>query len=189
MIPAFFIEARSEYATFGVNWYGFSEGPGSRHVYVLHGGPFKRFGIPFNEYRGYGRMEAILRKIDITGSLEDLSADEKSMLDKLGWIKGRNLAFPVIYGSTLRSFREQLEIIGTNGAEAAFNEFQLILDAWEKSDDRHYADGAGDYIQVCYHLLFPCIIKELTKLGTLPPIPEPVPEYFGVFMTIGSFWD
>ena len=51
------------------------------------------------------------------------------------------------------------------------------------------SDATGDYIQVCYHILFSEIIAQLIKTGALPPIPESVPEHFGVFITIGSIFE
>jgi len=44
-------------------------------------------------------------------------------------------------------------------------------------------------MQVCYHLVFSSIIKELIKLNAIPSIPDPVPDYFGVYITIGSVFD
>ena len=85
--------------------------------------------------------------------------------------------------------KSDLEKIGNDAAEVVFENFSVIMDSYQKSSFSKESEGAGDYIQVCYHLLFSGIIKELIKLEVIPPIPYPTPNYFGVYITIGSFFD
>jgi len=81
------MEKESQHGTFGVNWYGFKSDKEERHVYVLHGTPFKRFNIKFNKYGRKKYFSEIFNRVKIDGSLEDLTVDEIQIFKDLGWIK------------------------------------------------------------------------------------------------------
>lgn len=188
-IPAFFLQNGSIYGTFGVNWYGIKGSEQERHVYVLHGAPFKRFDIPFNKYGRSENFADIFHRISNDGGLERLNNDEIKIFSDLGWVKHNTLTIPFIQAESIRIIKDQVEKIGIKASKLVFEDFSVIMNCYEDSAHSNYSSGAGDYLQVCYHLLFSSIIEELIELGTLPAIPEPVPEDIGVYVTIGSFFD
>jgi len=184
-IPVFFLENESEYGTFGVNWYGL----GDKNVYVLHGAPLKRFYITFNNYGRKKSFFDVFQRIGADGSVVELSNEEIQIFKELCWIKNNKLSIPFIESQSLKTLKNDLEDIGNAGANIVFDNFSIIMDSYERSSYFQNAEGAGDYIQVCYHLLFTGIINELMEMEVLPKVPEPLPEDFGVYITSGSFWD
>lgn len=189
-VPAFFLERGSKYGTFGVNWYGFKDGSTERNVYILHGAPFGRYNIPFNKYGWKKDFSDIFLRIRSNGCLEGLSRDEVQIFEDLGWVANQKLAIPFVQTGSLKVFKEELEKIGNEAAEIVIDDFSVIMTSFRNSPHSKYSEGAGDYIQVCYHLMFSSIIKELIEMKVIPPVPKSIPEYFGVFITTGSnFFD
>ena len=85
--------------------------------------------------------------------------------------------------------KTKLEIIGKESASIVFEDFSIIMQSFKNSSYAKYSSGAGDYIQVCYHLLFSGIIIELINENILPPVPINNSERFGIYITLGSFFD
>ncbi|MFC2107276.1 hypothetical protein ACFLRY_02955 [Bacteroidota bacterium] len=189
-IPAYFMESGSQYGTFGVNWYRIKGQGTTRDVYFFHGGPLKRYEFSFNEYGHKKYFEEIFHRVKTNGSLEELTDDEIQIFKDLGWVLNDTLAIPFIQAYSLKVlYNNILKELGNKAANIVFERFSVILDSYAQSPYSAFSDGAGDYIQVCYHLLFASIIYELIELEALPPIPEPCPDYYGVYVTIGSFFD
>lgn len=189
-IPAYFMENGSQYGTFGVNWYRIKGENTTKDVYFFHGGPLKRYEFPLNKLARKKDFVEIFNRIKIDGSLDELTKDEIQIFKDLGWVVNDKLAVPLVNAKSLKVLYDNvLEKTGNEAAEIVFEKFSVIMDSYRQSPYSEFSDGAGDYIQVCYHLLFTGIINELIKLDALPPIPEPTPEYFGVYITIGSFFD
>ena len=118
-----------------------------------------------------------------------MNGDDIEIFRSLGWVKDCALTIPFIKAESIKIIKDKLEKIGVVASELVFDDFSVIKTCYHDSAYSSYSSGAGDYFQVCYHLLFSSIIKELIELGTLPVIPEQVPEDFGVYITIGSFFD
>jgi hypothetical protein len=185
-IPAFFLELGPNYSTFGTNWYCFKHDGKKREVYILHGALFKRFNFPFNRHRNDQHFSALLHRVSADGRLQFMTESQKQVFQKLGWVTKNRLAVPIIRAIQIKSMLSDLEKIGKGGAEVFFKHFSIIIDSFKNSPYANFMEGGGDYIQVCYHVLFSEIIEQLVKTGVLPPIPESVPEHFGVYITIGS---
>ncbi len=81
---------------------------------------------------------------------------------------------------------------GEEGKTKRFGaDFSQTMRALRKDKNSPYSeffDASGDYIQGCYHTLFYIIFKKLVETELLPPIPEPVPDYFGVFINLGHVY-
>jgi len=189
MITAFFVESKSEFGPFGVNWYEFKNEESTREVYILHGGLFKRFNIPFNKYRRSSLMTDMLNRINTSGELIGLTNKEITELNELGWLNDGQLTVTVVNATSIKALHTILQSVGDDCARIVSEEFATILNAWEASDEKKYAEGAGDYIQVCYHSLFPCIIRELIKMGSIPSLPSDIPAHYGIFITTGSYYE
>jgi hypothetical protein len=71
-------------------------------------------------------------------------------------------------------------------AEVVFENFNVILDAFEGSPYSKFLDGAGDYIQYSYHVFMYLTIEKLIQQAILPAIPKPLPEYFGTYVLYSS---
>ena len=189
-IPAYFKEKVSQYGTFGVNWYRIKGENTIRDVYFFHGSLLKRYHFPLNKVVRVKNFAEIFNRIEIDGSLDKLTKDEIRIFKDLGWVVNDELAVPLVNAKSLKVlYNNTLEKTGNDAAEIVFENFSVIMDSYYQAPYSKFSDGAGDYIQVCYHLLFTGIINELIELEALPPIPEPTPEYFGVYITIGSFFD
>ncbi|MFO7867307.1 MAG: hypothetical protein R6V02_10945 [Candidatus Aminicenantes bacterium] len=74
-------------------------------------------------------------------------------------------------------------------AESVFSNFTVFIDSFNDSPYSQFLEGAGDYIQACYHTLFALIIDILIEKQILPPPPQPVPDSFAVYITLGSVWN
>jgi hypothetical protein len=188
-IPAFFLEKGPNFSTFGTNWYPFKQNNKAREVYILHGALFYRTTIPFNHYRNNRDFSKILHRVTPDGRLQALTKSEKKILKELDWTKNDHLLVPIIQAKSVKTFMPVIEKIGRGAAEVLFKNHSIIINSFQKSPYAKFMDGGGDYIQVCYHILFSEIIKQLIKSGILPVIPESVPEHFGVFITIGSVFE
>lgn len=188
-IPAFFLELGPNYSTFGTNWYRFEHDKKKREVYILHGALFKRFVIRFNRYRDDQNFSYMLHRITPDGHLKALTIQEKKVFKELDWIEKDRLLVPILQAKNIRIILPDIEKIGRNAAEIVFKNYSIILNSFNNSPYAKFMDASGDYIQVCYHVLFSEIIEQLIVAGVLPPIPESVPEHFGVFITIGSVFE
>lgn len=188
-IPAFFLELGPNYSTFGTNWYCFKNDSKKREVYILHGALFKRSTIPFNQYRGDQAFSSILHRVTPSGYFQALTDPEKKVFLELGWVDNNRLAAPIIQAIKIKSLMPDLVKIGKGAAEVLFKNFSIIINSYKNSPYAGFMEGGGDYIQVCYHVLFSVIIEQLIKSGSLPLIPEKVPDHFGVFITIGSVFE
>lgn len=187
-LPAFYLELGPNFSNFGVNWYAFKKGDIKREVYILHGKLFNRFDIPFERYRGDQKMSALLHRVSLDGGLQNLTEDEIRILEDMGWVVANKLAPPIINADSIKAFKADLETIGREGAEVMFTNYSIILDSFKNSPYAGFMNGGGDYIQVCYHVLFSLIIEELIHVGALPAIPTPVPAHLGVYITVGSVY-
>ena len=189
-ITAFFMEKGSQFGTFGVNWYRIKGQNITRDVYFFHGGPVKRYTFPLNKLARKKYFIEIFNRIKIDGSLDELSKYEIQVFKDLGWVVNDKLAVPLVNAKSLKVLYDNaLEKTGNDAAEIVFENFSVIMDSYRQSPYSEFSDGAGDYMQVCYHLLFTSIINELIGMEALPPIPESTSEYFGVFINIGSLFD
>jgi hypothetical protein len=185
-LPAFFLERGEHFSTFGTNWYDFTREDIRREVYVLHGGVLNRLTIPMNRYRGNRDFAAMIARITPDGSIHALTDKDQAILKDLEWIDGGRLLVPVIQAKTIRSLNPWLKQEGKAAAHVFFKEHVLIMDSYRDSCYATFSDAAGDYIQVCYHVLFGLIIEQLVERGVLPSIPTPLPEHFGVYLQFGE---
>jgi hypothetical protein len=185
-IPAFFLERGEHFCTFGTNWYEFNSDQAQREIYVLHGGILGRQSIPMNRFRGNNAFGVMLARIKPDGNLLALTEKEKNMLRALEWVANDRLLVPIIRSATIRSLTPWLEREGRAAAEVFFSEHSLITESYRNSCYARFSEAPGDYIQVCYHILFGLIIEQLVAEGVLPPIPETVPEHFGVYFMFGK---
>lgn len=184
-LPAFFLEKGKHFSTFGTNWYGFPNGDEQQEIYVLHGGVFDRFDIPLNKYRGDKKFSTLVYKLTSDGGINSLSRQERETLANLQWLENNRLRIPIVNAKPIKSLLPLLEDIGKEAAEVVFENYDIILKSYKNSPYAKFMEGAGDYIQVCYHILFSLIIDRLVKEDVTPLIPEPVPEYFGVYIIKG----
>jgi hypothetical protein len=187
-LPAFFLERGEHFSTFGSNWYAFKQSEEQREIYVLHGAVLNRYKILMNKYRGDKDFSSALFKITKEGGINALTEQEKEMFKFLDWITEDRLLVPVVYARTIRSLMPVFERVGRSAAEVGFENHSLIIDSFNNSPYSEFSEGGGDYIQVCYHALFGLIIEQLVDAGVLPPIPEPVPEFFGAFIIFGRVY-
>jgi hypothetical protein len=187
-IPAFFLERGEHFSTLGSNWYPFWQGDAQREVYVLHGALFERFDIRMNAYRKDPVFSTALFGITQAGGIASLGDAERGVLHALGWIDGDRLLVPVVQAAAMKAVLSRLEAIGSAGAMTAFNRHSIITGAFDLSPYSAFLDGAGDYIQVCYHVLFGLVLEQLVETGVLPGLPEPVPEHVGVYIIMGKLF-
>jgi hypothetical protein len=188
-ITAFFLEKGPNFSTFGTNWYSFKQNNKKIEVYILHGALFNRLSIPFNRYRNDQDFSSLLYRINNDGHLQALTKSERKILTELDWIKNDHLLVPIIQAKSIKTILPNIKKIGRGAAEVFLKNHSIIIDSFQKSSYAKFMDGGGDYIQVCYHILFSEIINQLIKSGILPEIPKSIPEHFGVFITIGSIYD
>jgi hypothetical protein len=188
-IPAYFIEQGKNFANFGTNWYRFEEKENQREIYVLHGSVLNRTTILMNRFRGNEHFTSALFKIPSDGNMKALNKNEKEMFQYLNWSSEERLLVPMVQANTIIPLLPLIGRIGKEAAETAFEDFSPILDSFDKSSYSKFLDGAGDYFQVCYHTLFCVIIEQLISMKVLPEIPDPVPDHFGAYITIGNVWD
>lgn len=188
VIPAFLLQIGENFLNFGCNWYKFNEGDDQREVYVLHGAVLDRYDIAMNEYRGDQHFSACLFNISPEGGIHSLTSQEKEMLRNLDWISGDRLLVPIVKAGTIKSLQPALENIGRDAAEVAFAKFTDITDSYNKSTYSKFLDYKEDYIQVLIHSLFGLTIEHLVRSGTVSPVPETVPESFGVYIVYGKLY-
>ena len=184
IIPAFFLETGKNFTNFGCNSYSFvSDDKKIRvFVFVLHGTLFDRIQIQVNRYENnLDFKSALFRLIPQDGNLP-LSDKEKKILEPLEWIEEGKLMVPVMDGNVRKHLSSITAKAAENAAEKTFKNFGVILDAFQRSPYSKFLDGAGDYIQYSYHILMYLSIEKLIERGLLPPIPRPVPSYFGTYI-------
>lgn len=185
-LPAFFIEEGKNLTIFGCNWYPFLKKNTQREVYVLHGTLLERYKIPLNQYKTSPHLSSALFRISLEEKKVSFSDQERELFQNLGWIENDQFLVPVLDASTVRTLRPLIDKAGKDAAETVFSNYAVILDSFDNSPYSQFLDAAGDYIQVCYHALFCLIIDNLIEETLLPPIPKPVPDHFGVYITLGS---
>lgn len=188
VIPAFFLEQGEHFSTFGTNWYKFTQGGGQREVYVLHGGVMDRFTIPMNAYRGDAGFASILFQITRGDGLSNLTIGEKNTLEDLGWIIEDRLLVPIIEANTIRSLFPLFDEIGREAAETAAGDLSILDASFRASPYARFLEHDDDYRQVCIHTLFSSVIERLVDEELLPPIPDPVPDHFAVFLVKGRLF-
>jgi len=187
-ITAFFFERGEHFSSFGTNWYLFNEGDAQREVYILHGNLFRRYEIRMNRHRGDEKFSAALFKLSLDGGLGSLTNQETEMLERLGWLSGGQLAVPTVEASTIKALLPTADILGLRGAQVLFENHHVILDSFGNSPHSQFSAAAGDYIQVCYHIVFSSILEELVNAGVLPPMPDSIPEYLGAYIVLGKLY-
>jgi hypothetical protein len=188
VIPAFLLQKGENFSNLGCNWYAFNEGDDQREVYVLHGAIFDRYDIAMNKYRGDQHFSAGLFNISPEGGIDSLTDREKEILRYLDWISGDRLLVPIVKADTIKSLLPAIENIGRDAAEIAFAKFADITDSYNKSTYSKFLDNDEDYIQVLIHSLFCLTIEHLVRSGTVSPVPETVPEFFGVYFVFGRLY-
>jgi len=188
VMPAFLLQIGENFLNFGCNWYKFNEGDDQREVYVLHGAVLDRYDIAMNKYRGDQHFSACLFSISPDGGIDFLKDREKEMLRDLDWISGDRLLVPIVKAGTIKSLLPALENTGRDAAEVAFAKFTDITDSYNKSTYSKFLDNDEDYIQVLIHSLFGLTIEHLIRSGTVSPVPETVPESFGVYFVFGRLY-
>jgi hypothetical protein len=188
IIPAFFLETGENFTNFGCNSYSFngSENKRSIFVFVLHGTLFERIQISLNKYENNPDLSSALFKLIPQEGNPSLSDQEKKILENLGWLKNDELKVPMIDSRIRASLTPPLAKAAESTAEMVFENFDIILHAFNESSYSRFLDGAGDYIQYSYHVLMYLTIEELIQRGVLPAIPEPLPEYFGTYVLYSS---
>ena len=188
VIPAYIRQTGEDNSNFGCNWYKFNKGDDQREVYVLHGGILNRYEIKMNKYRGDQNFATCLLNITPEGGIDSLTDQEKEMMRELDWISGDRLLVPIVQAGTIKSLWPLMENIGKDAAEVAFARFTDITDSYNKSTYSKFLVNDEDYIQVLIHSLFGLTIEQLVKSGTLSPVPETVPESFGVYFVFGKLF-
>ncbi len=188
-LPAFFLERGGNFTNLGCNWYSYQEDGAKREISVLHGNLMERVDIAMNRYRGNSAFSAALFKITPGGGYSSLSGMEIEMFQDLGWLGEERLLVPVVNAAAIKPVLPLLEKVANEMAEVVFSDYSLILDAYRSSPYSSFLEGAGDYIQVCYHALLSLVVEDLLQENIIPPIPSPVPEHFGAYITIGSVFE
>jgi len=188
IIPAFFLETGENFTNFGCNSYSFKGDEKNRSifVFVLHGTLFERIQISLNKYEKNPDFSSALFKLIPQEVKPSLSDQEKKILENLGWLENDELKVPMIDSRIRASLTPPLAKAAESMAEVVFENFDIILDAFNESPYSKFLDGAGDYIQYIYHVLMYLTIEKLIRQGILPAIPEPLPEYFGTYILYSS---
>jgi len=187
ILPVFFLENGKNLMYIGCNWYPFTKNNEMRQLFVLHGTLFNRPTILVNTYKQNPGLHSALFKLFPGNEGPEFTEEEKRIMQELGWIEKKDVLVPVIDGNELRALYPLVNEAGKKAAEEVFENFEEILSSFQKSPYSKFMSGDGDYIEYCYHALMCLIAEQLTSQSLLPPIPNPVPEHFGVFILIGRF--
>jgi len=184
ILPAFFLELGKNFTNFGCNSYSFSNDEKSTKVYVfvLHGTLFDRQRILVNMYENNPDFASALFKLIPQAKIQSFSDGEKKIFKALNWMDKDEVLVPVMDGSIRKYLMPAVSKAAGTAAEEVFENFNVILDAFKNSLYSKFLDGAGDYIQYCYHVLMYLSIENLIQKGLLPPIPKPTPEYIGIYV-------
>ncbi len=185
-LPAFFMEDGADASSFGVNWYPFRRGQEQRELYVLHGALMGRTTVTVERFRDDPGFAAAILGIAPDGAVGGLTAEQIAMLSRLGWTAGDQLLVPVVQAGSIRPLLPLVESSGRRAAEVMFAGYDAVTRAFAASPYAAADSGFGDYAQICYHLLFSLVIEELQATGSLPPIPSPAPEHYGVYLVLGT---
>lgn len=188
IIPAFFLELGENFTNFGCNSYSISydEKNAQVYVFVLHGTLFDRRQILVNRYeKNPDFSSALLKLIPQTGK-PSFSDTEKKIFEALEWMDKYEVLVPVMDIRARKHLMPLMSKAAGTAAEEVFENFDVILDAFKNSSYSKFLDGAGDYIQYCYHVLMYLSIENLIQKGLLPPIPKPAPGYFGTYILYSS---
>ena len=188
IIPAFFLETGKNFTNFGCNSYFFkgNENKENIYVFVLHGTLFERIQISLNQYEKNPDLCSALFKLIPQEQKLPLSHQEAKILEDLGWLEDDKLKVPMINSRIRAHLTPSLTKAGESTAGVVFENFNTILDSFNASPYSKFLDGAGDYIQYSYHALMYLTIEKLIRLGVLPAIPKPLPEYFGTYVLYSS---
>jgi hypothetical protein len=188
VIPAFFLETGENFTNFGCNAYSFkgNENNQSIHVFVLHGTLFERIQISLNRYEKNPDLSSALFKLIPQEGKCSPSDQEIKILEALGWLENKELKVPMIDSRIRAPLTPLLAKAAESTAEVVFENFNVILDAFEGSPYSKFLDGAGDYIQYSYHVFMYLTIEKLIQQAILPAIPKPLPEYFGTYVLYSS---
>ena len=184
IIPAFFLERGKHFSTFGTNEYDFQNGSEQRRVYVLHGAVLKRYNI-----RIHGNdpvLSAALFRLTPAGGIESLTGNEMETMRALGWIENDHLQVPVIQAKTVNALMPLVEKIGAEAGNVVLDEHPRIIKAFDHSPYSRFQHSGGDYIQVCYHVLFDLVLEQLASTKVLSAFPQPAPDNFGVYIIMGQ---
>jgi len=184
ILPAFFLELGKNFTNFGCNSYSFSNDEKSTKVYVfvLHGTLFDRQRILVNMYENNPDFASALFKLIPQAKIQSFSDGEKKVFKAMNWMDKDEVLVPAMDGSVRKYLMPVVSKAAGTAAEEVFENFDVILDAFKNSLYSKFLDGAGDYIQYCYHVLMYLSIENLVQKGLLPPIPKPTPEYFGIYI-------
>jgi len=184
-LPAFFLELGSNFTNFGCNYYSYaiSEKNIGINVSVLHGTLFNRTEILMNQYENNPELPMTLFKLTPPGSKEALLEKERKLLAGLGWLEQGKPVVPVFDINTQIKMYPQIQKAGRAAAEIVFSNFDVLVGGFQKSVYAKFFDGAGDYLQYAYHVLMYITIEKLIQKGFLPPILQPVPKWFGTFIS------
>lgn len=188
ILPAFFFGQGEHFSTFGTNWYPFARNDSQRAVYVLHGSALRRQHIRMNAYRQDPVITQAIFAVGADGEIDSLSEEGKNGFRALGWIKGAQLLVPVVQARTIKALLPRVEEISRDAASVVLDDFSVMVDAFDSSPYARFLNGGGDYLQVCYHTLFGITIEQLMDVGVVPPLPDPVPEAFGVYIVFGKVY-
>jgi hypothetical protein len=188
IIPAFFLETGENFTNFGCNSYSFKGNKNNKSIYVfvLHGTLFGRIQIPLNKYENNPDLSSALFKLIPQKGKPSLSDKEKKILENLGWLENDEPKVPMIDSQMRASLAPPLTKAAESTAEVVFENFKVVLNAFESSPYFKFLEGAGDYIQYSYHVLMYLTIEKLIQQGVLPDIPKPLPEYFGTYVLYSS---
>jgi hypothetical protein len=186
IIPAFFLERGEHFSTFGTNEYDFQNGSDQRRVYVLHGALLKRYNIRMNGHGNDPVLSAALFRLTPAGGTESLTGNQMETLRALGWIENDRLEVPVVQAKTVQALMPLVEKIGADAGNVVLDEHSRIIKAFDHSPYSRFQASGGDYIQVCYHVLFDLVLEQLAASGVLSAFPQPAPEHFGVYVIMGQ---
>lgn len=188
-LPVFFLERGKNFTCLGCNWYSFQKDDTEREIAVLHGNLMERFDIAMNNYRANSAFSSALFKITPGGGYASLSDQEIEMFRDLDWIGEERLLVPVVNADSIKPILPLLEKLGKEMAEIVFSDYSVFIDSYKSTPYSHFLERAGDYLQVCYHALLSLVVDELVQENIIPPIPKPVPEHFGAYITLGSVFE
>lgn len=188
IIPAFFLETGKNFTNFGCNSYSFRGNEDNQRisVFVLHGTLFDRIQILLNKYEKNPNLSSALFKLIPQEEKSPLSVQELKILNNLGWLENDELKVPMIDSRISAHMIPMVAKAAASTAEVVFENFNIILDAFNDSPYSNFLDGAGDYIQYSYHVLMYLTIEKLILQGILPAMPKPLPEYFGTYVLYTS---
>ena len=187
-IPVFFLEEGDNFSSFGTNWYPFRKGEEQREIDVLHGAVLERPTVRMDRYRRDPEFSSALFKIAPDGGLAALKPKERKVFKSLEWASGERFLVPIVHAAPVRAIFPLIETAARRAAGVMFESYDAITTAYETSPYSGFSTGRGDFVQACYHTLFSLVIEELERAGSVPPVPSPVPEHYGVYLVLGKLF-